>query len=180
MFLLITIESRICMNNDRRKKWKELSAHRMTRILQTTELIANLSSHNYEYEDDWLKFILDNYHSKGIEIKRIFENPDKLYGEITDSEFKFPDLTMEAEIKLSPKQKKFREIGQKRMTNLFKELNYFSRLANTKNYTYDMMDVDYLFEIYDEKGIELRKWFPPFKEERIENIIKIENYPSEM
>ena len=70
-------------------------------------------------------------------------------------------------------------MGQKRMSNLYKELNYFSRLANKKNYTYDLMDVDYLFDLYEAKGVELQKWFPPFKDERIPNDIDVTKYPSE-
>lgn len=164
-------------NNSRNEKWKELSAERMARILQKTELVANLSSHNYEYEDEWLKFLLDSFFQKGKEIKNIFENPDVgLYQDIS-STFIFPDIPDEK--LLTKKQKKFIEIGQKRMSNLYKELNYFSRLANKKNYTYDLMDVDYLFDLYEAKGVELQKWFPPFKDERIPNDIDVTKYPSE-
>lgn len=164
-------------NNPRNEKWKTLSAERMTRILKKTELVANLSSHNYEYEDEWLKFLLDSFFQKGREIKNIFENPDiGLYQDIS-STFVFPDIPDE-EI-LTKKQKKFIEIGQKRMSNLYKELNYFSRLSNKKNYTYDLMDVDYLFDLYEAKGVELQKWFPPFKDERITNDVDVTKYPSE-
>ena len=40
--------------NDRRMKWKTLAAERMSRILWKTDLIANLSSHNYEFEDEYM------------------------------------------------------------------------------------------------------------------------------
>lgn len=162
---------------DRRKKWKTLSAQRMTRVLQTTELIANLSSHNYEFEDEWLQFLLKRHKEKGIEIRGIFENPSVELGKKLSSKFVFPEISMETQLTL--KQIKFIEIAQKRMSNLYKEMNYLGRLANTKNYTYDLMDVDYIFEIYEAKSEELRMWFPPFKNERIENVVKISDYPSE-
>ncbi|MDZ5758954.1 hypothetical protein RAK27_09830 [Carnobacterium maltaromaticum] len=163
--------------NYRNQKWKELSAQRMTRILYTTDLIANLSSHNYEYEEEWLIFLLESFNQKGEEIKKIFVEPETRTENNLSSDFLIPNVP-DIET-LNKKQKKFIEIAQKRMSNLYKELNYLSRLANTKNYTYDLMDVDYLFEIYDAKGLELKKWFPPFKNERIENDINISNYPSE-
>lgn len=167
----------VVMENNRNVKWKELSSQRMSRILQTVELVANLSSINYEYEDEWLKFLLEAYFSKGQEIRKVFENPETVTEQQLLSEFTFPDIGDFDN--LTRKQEKFIEVGQRRMTNLYKEMNNFSRLANKKNYTYDQVDVEYLFDLYDEKGVELRKWFPPYKNERVSNDVVISNYPSE-
>ena len=66
------------MNNERRERWKKLSSQRMSRVLWTTDLIANLSSHNYEYKDEWIEYLFSAYLQKGAEIQEIFQNPEKL------------------------------------------------------------------------------------------------------
>ena len=164
--------------NDRRMKWKTLAAERMSRILWKTDLIANLSSHNYEFEDEWIEYLFESYRSKGHEIKKIFDNPENLLSIALNSEFRFKD-TINIKEPLNRKEAKFIEVAERRMTNLYKELNYFSRLANHKNYTYDLMDVDYLFEQYENKYFELKQWFPPLKKDRIKNDIDIKFFPSE-
>jgi hypothetical protein len=165
------------MSSPRNEKWKELSSKRMSRILQLTEQIAHLSSLNYEYEDEWLRYLLDSYFKKGEEIQSVFEEFDTDTIKKLPSTFSFSNVSDLNE--LTRKQQKFIEIGQKRMTKLYKEMNYFGRLANKKNYNYDQMDVDYLFEVYENKGVELRKWFPPYHDERVPDDVQISNYPSE-
>ena len=164
--------------NNRRTKWKTLAAERMSRILWKTDLIANLSSHNYEFEDEWIEYLFESYRSKGDEIKKIFENPEDLLSIELSSEFRFNDTVNNKEA-LDRKEAKFIEVAERRMTNLYKELNYFSRLANPKNYTYDLMDVDYLFEQYENKYFELIQWFPPLKKNKVKNDIDIKSFPSE-
>ena len=74
---------------------------------------------------------------------------------------------------------KFKEVAERRMSNLYKEMNYFSRLANTKNYTYASIDVDFLFDCYMNKYYELKSWFPPLEKDRVCNDINIGNFPTE-
>lgn len=163
-------------NNDRRLKWLELTSQRMTRILNTTDLIANLSSHNYEYEEQWLLFLFNSFQDKGAEIKNIFENPQPSKIKQLSTTFSFPNV--EQDIELTNKQIKFRTIAERRMTNLYKELNYLARLSNTKNYTYDSINVDFLFDTYENKYEELVKWFSPLPSERVCNEIQIKDFPS--
>ena len=164
------------MNNERRERWKKLSSQRMSRVLWTTDLIANLSSHNYEYKDEWIEYLFSAYLQKGAEIQEIFQNPEKLSEELI-SEFEFPTEFFNCQI--SKKEIKFKEVAERRMSNLYKEMNYFSRLANTKNYTYASIDVDFLFDCYMNKYYELKSWFPPLEKDRVCNDINIGDFPTE-
>ncbi|MBZ4252000.1 hypothetical protein LAJ57_13950, partial [Streptococcus pneumoniae] len=62
----------------------------MSRVLWTIELIANLSSHNYEYKDEWLGYLFDSIKQKGDEIKEVFQNPTDALSNKLISEFEFP------------------------------------------------------------------------------------------
>lgn len=166
------------MKNERRERWKKLSSQRMSRVLWTTELIANLSSHNYEYKDEWLEYLFDGIKQKGDEIKEVFQNPAEALSNKLISEFEFPEEMFSSQ--LTPKELKFRNVAERRMTKLYKEMNYFSRLANTKNYTYDSIDVDFLFDCYSNKYYELVSWFPPLIKDRVCNDINIADFPSEI
>lgn len=158
----------------RRENFKRLSAERMSRILMRLELISNLSSHNYMYKDEWIKQIIELINEQGFLVKDQFLGGDTISKDVSfiiKNEYDFEEL--------NGKEKKFIELAESRMNSLLSDIYFFSKLSNKNNYTYEIEDIEYLFNIFELKVIEVEQWFLPYKKDMISNNIDVLLYPSE-
>lgn len=145
----------------RQEKFRRIAEKRMTRIFTDMNLIANLSSKkNYMYSEQEVNELFEGYMKKGEEVKKYFESPITLKNN-TISNFKFLENNNEKNIK----EEKFRKIAENRMSRVFSDMSLIANLSNKKHYTYSIQEVDELFQAYEEKGLEIKAYFEPLKEE---------------
>ncbi|ELU5587512.1 hypothetical protein SCB17_001944 [Clostridium perfringens] len=144
----------------RQEKFRRIAEKRMSRIFSNMNLIANLSSKkNYMYSEQEVTELFEAYKKKGEEIRKYFDSPITLKNN-TISTFKFS----EDNNKKNVKEEKFRKIAENRMSRVFSDMSLIANLSNRKHYTYSIQEVDELFQAYEEKGLEIKAYFEPLKE----------------
>ncbi|MDU1847566.1 MAG: hypothetical protein E6778_18725 [Niallia nealsonii] len=144
------------MTNSRHLNFIKLAEQRMTRIFQTANLIANLSSvSKYTFTREEIEEFWNAYYEMGERTKNVFYM--SRYEPISDIEFKFETLEQEN----NNKNINFRRLAEQRLSKIFKNLSLISRLANRKNYTFTYEEIDFLFSSYVEKGLEIKRFFEP-------------------
>lgn len=145
----------------RNERFRRIAERRMSRIFSNMNLIANLSSKkNYMYSNQEVNELFQAYMAKGKEIRMYFDSPITLKNN-AKSDFKFSENNKEKSVK----EDKFRRIAENRMSRVFSDMNLIANLSNRKHYTYSVQEVDELFQAYEDKGIEIRAYFEPLKEE---------------
>lgn len=144
----------------RQEKFRRIAEKRMSRIFSNMNLIANLSSKkNYMYSEQEVTELFEAYRKKGEEIRKYFDSPITLKNNAI-SIFKFS----EDNTKKNVKEEKFRKIAENRMSRVFSDMSLIANLSNRKHYTYSIQEVDELFQAYEEKGLEIKAYFEPLKE----------------
>lgn len=144
----------------RQEKFRRIAEKRMSRIFSNMNLIANLSSKkNYMYSEQEVTELFEAYRKKGEEIRKYFDSPITLKNNAI-SIFKFS----EDNTKKNVKEEKFRKIAENRMSRVFSDMSLIANLSNKKHYTYSIQEVDELFQAYEEKGLEIKAYFEPLKE----------------
>lgn len=148
----------------RQERFRRIAERRMSRIFSNMNLIANLSSKkNYMYSNQEVNELFQAYMEKGKEIRKYFESPITLKI-TTNQNFKFSENNKENSVR-EDKEEKFRRVAENRMSRVFSDMSLIANLSNRKHYTYSVQEVDELFQAYEEKGIEIRAYFEPLKEE---------------
>lgn len=56
----------------------------------------------------------------------------------------------------------FRRIAEKRMTRIFLNMNLIANLSNRNNYEYSIKETEMIFQAYEDKGNEIKKFFQVF------------------
>ncbi|HFK1792707.1 TPA: hypothetical protein ACGXGE_005603 [Bacillus pacificus] len=145
----------------RKEKFRRIAEKRMTRIFSDMNLIANLSNrNNYVYSSQEVEEFFRAYEDKGKEIRAYFELDIPVKQPLSTT-FSFSDNNDSKEVKNT----KFKSIAEKRMTRMFSDMNLIANLSNKKNYTYTAQEIDELFQAYEDKGKEIKRYFEPLKEE---------------
>ncbi len=156
------------------KNFRRLAEKRMTRVFSSMNLVANLSNkNNYMYCIQEVEELFQAYETKGIEIKKFFlvdENEEEIK---TGTISKVPEKkSLDANFSFSnennfleAKNIKFRSIAEKRINRVFSDMNLIANLSIKNNYTYTPQEITELFDAYQEKGKEIKKYFEPLKEE---------------
>lgn len=57
----------------------------------------------------------------------------------------------------------FRRLAEKRMTRIFLNMNLIANLSNRNNYEYTTQEIERLFQAYDDKGNEIKKFFRVYR-----------------
>lgn len=148
------------MNKEsREEKFIRIAEKRMSRIFSQMNLIANLSSKkHYSYTDNEIKELFQGYENKGNEIKGFFEPSSNINFPLS-TEFKFSNTTEQEE-----KGEKFRKLAESRMSKVFNDMNLIANLSNKKNYSYNSLQINELFQAYENKGNEIKLFFEPLNE----------------
>lgn len=124
------------MKNNKNNKWKLIFEKRLYQIIQDLEYIGNLSNHNYEYEEKWIKSFYDIQLSNVNKIFNVFKSKGIEYEELEL-------LQLETSEEYGKKKSKFVFIFNRRVVKLYKSLSNLFPLASSKNYEYSNDDVEY-------------------------------------
>lgn len=124
------------MKNKKNDKWKLIFEKRLYQIIQDLEYIGNLSNHNYEYEEKWIKSFYDIQLSNVNKIFNAFKSKGLEYEEL---ELLQPETSEE----YTKKKSKFVFIFNRRVVKLYKSLSNLLPLASSENYEYSNDDVEY-------------------------------------
>lgn len=124
------------MKNNKNNKWKLIFEKRLYQIIQDLEYIGNLSNHNYEYEEKWIKSFYDIQLSNANKIFNVFKSKGIEYEELEL-------LQLETSEEYSKKKSKFVFIFNRRIVKLYKSLSNLFPLASSNNYEYSNDDVEY-------------------------------------
>lgn len=124
------------MKNKKNDKWKLIFEKRLYQIIQDLEYIGNLSNHNYEYDEKWIKLFYDIQLSNVNKIFNVFKSKGTEYEELEL-------LQLETSEEYSKKKSKFVFIFNRRVVKLYKSLSNLFPLASSKNYEYNNDDVEY-------------------------------------
>ncbi|UJA36493.1 hypothetical protein [Bacillus velezensis] len=145
----------------RQDKFRRIAEKRMTRIFSDMNLIANLSNrNNYVYSDQDVEELFQAYEAKGKEIRLYFDSEIPIKQPLSTS-FSFSDKDKSN----IAKNNKFKIVAEKRMDRIFSDMNLIANLSNKKNYNYSSQEIDELFQAYEDKGKEIRRYFEPLKKE---------------
>ncbi|MBK3495074.1 hypothetical protein JFL43_09420 [Viridibacillus sp. YIM B01967] len=144
----------------REEKFIRIAEKRMSRIFSQMNLIANLSSKkHYSYTDNEIDELFQAYQNKGKEIKLFFESLSDINISLT-TEFNFSSV-IEIEDQSLTKKEKFRNLAESRMSKVFQDMSLIANLSNKKNYSYSSLQINELFQAYENKGKEIKLFFEP-------------------
>ncbi|KAA0965276.1 hypothetical protein FQ087_02915 [Sporosarcina sp. ANT_H38] len=151
----------------RQEKFRRIAEKRMTRIFLDMNLIANLSNrNNYMYSNQEVEGFFRAYKAKGKEVRAYFESETSVKQPLSTSfSFSYNNENSGNNNLREVKNTKFKSIAEKRMTRIFLDMNLIANLSNKKNYNYTAQEIDELFQAYENKGKEIKKYFDPLKEE---------------
>ncbi len=148
----------------RQEKFRRIATRRMSRIFNNMNLIANLSNKkNYMYSQQEINELFQAYDDKGKEIRAYFESQSPS-NPLKKSCFKFAE-NMERNTSKETKEEKFKRVAENRLNRVLSDMNLIANLSNRKHYTYSVEEVEELFQAYEDKGKEIKRYFEPLKEE---------------
>jgi len=146
----------------RNDKFRRLAELRLGRILQTMNLIANLSAPQYVYTPEDVVELFNMYQTMGNAAQTYFQGTTR-YNEMPSS-FIFNNTVMVAP-ELAASHDRFRRLAEKRMSRVLRDLRLLVNLSDKSNYSYSASEISQLFNAYTSKGREIAALFAPLTTE---------------
>lgn len=146
----------------RNDKFRRLAELRLSRILQTMNLIANLSAPQYVYTPEDILELFNMYQTMGNAAQTYFQGTTR-YNEMP-SNFMFSNTAMVAP-ESATAHDRFRRLAEKRMSRVLHDLRLLVNLSDKSNYSYSATEVSQLFNAYTSKGREIAALFAPLTTE---------------
>lgn len=142
----------------RNEKFRRLAELRLGRILQTMNLIANLSAPQYVYTSEDITELFNMYQTMGNAAQTYFQGLTR-YNEMPSS-FMFTN-TVTVAPELTSAHARFRRLAENRMSRVLRDLRLLVNLSDKSNYSYTNSEVAQLFDAYTNKGREIAALFAP-------------------
>jgi len=142
----------------RNEKFRRLAELRLGRIMQTMNLIANLSAPQYVYTPEDIVELFNMYQTMGKAAQTYFHGPTR-YNEMP-SNFIFTNTATVASKSITAHDR-FRRLAENRMSRILRDLRLLVNLSDKSNYTYSDEEVTELFNAYVNKGRTIAALFAP-------------------